>query len=148
VIVGGDILGVLLHHNPADFGVKRAAAKHATLADPPAARTTNLEDDSYDLSWLDGLSRNVATAIKQLRALLTTVEDPIDRHYMLAELEQRLYSCRDAFEAALDEYDDVCRQHDEAMDEIRPALLAKFGRLPILDTYRQAGVRCQRVIAP
>jgi hypothetical protein len=30
------------------------------------------------------------------------------------------------------------------MDEIRPALLAKFGRLPILDTYRQAGVRCQQ----
>jgi rubrerythrin len=30
------------------------------------------------------------------------------------------------------------------MDEIRAALCAKFGRVPILDTYRQSGVRCQQ----
>jgi hypothetical protein len=147
-------LGVFLDHNPADFGIKETGARHITLANPPAgfgfmtglseARTTDLEDDSYDLSWLDGLSPNVATAIKQLRTLLATVDDPIDRHYMLAELEHRLYGFRDAFASALDEYDDVCREHDEAMDEIRAALLAKFGKIPILDTYRQAGVRCQR----
>ena len=30
------------------------------------------------------------------------------------------------------------------MDEIRSALFEKFGRLPLLDTYRQAAVRCQK----
>jgi hypothetical protein len=78
-----------------------------------------------------------------LRTLLETVDDPIDRHYVMAELEQRLYRCRDAFASALDEYDDVCLRHDAEMEGIRVALFEKFGRLPILDTYRQAAVRCQ-----
>jgi rubrerythrin len=162
VIVGGGPrrdgigqLGVFLNHDPADFGINEGApAAYATLADVPPgfgfrtgfseARATDLEDDSYDLSWIDGLSGNVATAIQQLRTLLGTVDDPVDRHYMLAELEERLYGCRAAFASALEEYDDACRQHDAAMDEIRAALLMKFGRLPILDTYRQAAVRCQK----
>jgi hypothetical protein len=147
-------LGVFLDHDPTDFGIEEDEPAHATLADLPAgygfrtglssARASDLEDDSYDLSWLDDLSTNVATAIGQLRKLLEAVDDPIDRHYMLAELEHRLYSCRGAFASALDEYDVVCHEHDEAMDEIRTALFAKFGRLPILDTYRQAAIRCQQ----
>jgi hypothetical protein len=151
---GVGLLGVFLDHDPADFGIVETEAEHATLADLPSgygfrtglssARSTDLEDDSYDLSWLDGLSPSVATSIGQLRALLQSVDDPIDRHYMLDELEHRLYRCRDAFASALDEYDEVCRQHDAAMDEIRAALFTKFGRLPILDTYRQAAVRCQK----
>jgi rubrerythrin len=161
VIVGGGPredgpgrLGVFLNHDPVAFGVEEHDAEFATLADLPAgygfrtglssAQATDLEDDSYDLSWLEGLSRNVATAIQQLRTLLGTVADPIDRHYMMAELEERLYGCRAAFSSALDDYDAVCRQHDAEMDGIRAALFAKFGRLPILDTYRQAAVRCQK----
>src|SRR4051794_39015687 len=61
------------------------------------------------------ISANVATAIQQLRTLLAAEADPIDRHYMMAELEDRLYQCRDAFSSALDEYDAVCRQHDVEM---------------------------------
>jgi rubrerythrin len=162
VIVGGGLrpdgpgrLGVFLDHDPADFGIEEPEdADFATRADLPpgygfrsglsSARSTDLEDDSYDLSWLDDLSGNVATAIRQLRTLLGTVANPIDRHYMMAELEERLYRCRDAFSSALDEYDEVCRQHDAEMDVIRSALFEKFGRLPILDTYRQAVVRFQR----
>jgi hypothetical protein len=148
-------LGVFLDHDPADFGIEEESGPHyASLSDVPAgsafrtglseARATDLEDDSYDLSWLDGVSSNVPTAIQQLRSLLQTVDDPIDRHYMLAELEHRLYAYRKVFASALEEYDSVCRDHDAAMDEIRTALFAKFGRLPILDTYRQAGVRWQQ----
>jgi hypothetical protein len=161
-IVGGGMhadgpgpLGVFLDHDPADFGIKQPAqAEFATQADLPpgfgfrtgfsSARSTDLEDDSYDLSWYDDLSGNPGKAIQQLRGLLGTVADPIDRHYMMAELEQRLYACRDAFKSALDEYDEVCQQHDAEMDAIRAALFEKFGRLPVLDTYRQAAVRCQK----
>jgi len=147
-------LGVFLDHDPEDFGVVDEPPPHRTLADLPKgygfrtgfseARSTDLEDDSYDLSWFDNLSQSVPTAIAQLKTLLATVDDPIDRHYMYAELEHRLYSSRFAFASALEEYDEACRQHDAAMDDIRAAFFAKFGRLPILDTYRQAGVRCQQ----
>jgi rubrerythrin len=161
VIVGGGPrpdgvgrLGVFLDHDPADFGIEESDPEFATPADLPpgygfrtgfsSARATDLEDDTYDLSWYDELSGNVATAIQQLRTLLGTIGDPIDRHYVMAELEERLYGCRAAFTSALHEYDEVCRQHDAEMDAIRIALFEKFGRLPILDTYRQAAVRCQK----
>jgi len=76
--------------------------------------------------------------------MLETDADPIDRHYMMCELEQRLYKSRDAFASALDEFDAVCRQHDAEMVTIRPALFEKFGKVPLIDTYRQAAIRCQK----
>jgi hypothetical protein len=30
------------------------------------------------------------------------------------------------------------------MDQIRPALIEKFGTLPLLDTYKQQGIRQQK----
>jgi hypothetical protein len=152
-IVGGGpradgigFLGVFLDHNPADFGVAREGSVSA-----PSLRTgfseamaTDLADDSYDLSWYEELSENHVTAIEQLRSRLDTERDPIDRHYMQCELEKRLYKCRDAFASALEEFDDICRQHDGEMDTIRPALLDKFGVIPVIDTYRQAVVRWQK----
>jgi hypothetical protein len=55
---------------------------------------------------------------------------------LYAHLEDLLYRSRDAFMSALDEYDETCRQHDVEMDSIRPALVAKWGQVPVLDTYR------------
>lgn len=140
MIVGGGIrangpgfLGVWLNHDPSDFGLVSVAPP------PPAAvlgqlRTgleqaiaTDAEDDSYDLSWLADLPSDHIAAIKRLRNLLCQDPDPIDRHYMFCELERRLYRSREAFASALDEYDDVCRQHDAEMDHIRDSLLIKFG---------------------
>jgi hypothetical protein len=149
-IVGGGpradgigFLGVFLDHDPADFGLapEDPASARRLRTGFSEAMATDLEDDSYDLSWHEELSENDATAINQLRSKLETERDPIDRHYMLCEVEKRLYKCRDAFASALDEFDEVCRQHDEEMDTIRPALLDKFGVIPVIDTYRQAAVR-------
>ncbi len=152
-IVGGGprsdgigFLGVFLDHDPSDFGL---AAQYA--ANGPSLRTgfseavaTDLEDDSYDLAWYEELSANDITAIKQLRSSLDNERDPFDRHYMLCELEKRLYKSRDAFASALDEFDAVCRQHNEEMVTIRSALFDKFGVVPVIDMYRQAAVRCQK----
>jgi hypothetical protein len=152
-IVGGGpradgigFLGVFLDHNPADFGLapEDPASARSLRTGFSEAMATDFEDDSYDLSWYEELSENHVTAIEQLRFRLDTERDPIDRHYMLCELEKRLYKCRNAFASALDEFDDVCRQHDEEMDTIRPALLDKFGVIPVIDTYRQAAVRWQK----
>lgn len=153
VIVGGGerpdglgLLGVFLDHDPADFGLRSQQVGYGgTLRTGHSeALATDLEDDSYDLSWLSALSGNDARDIKKLRAMLDTESDPIDRHYMLCELEGRLYKNRDAFASALDEFDAVCRQHDAEMGTIRPALLSKFGVIPLIDMYRQAAVRCQK----
>lgn len=152
-IVGGGprsngigFLGVFLDHDPADFELapQDAASGRILRSGLSVAMTTNLEDDSYDLSWYEKLSENDMTAIKQLRSMLETECDAIDRHYMLSELEKRLYKSRHTLAAALDEFDAVCRQHGEEMVTIRPALFKKFGVIPVIDMYRQAAVRCQK----
>jgi hypothetical protein len=158
VVVGGGkrqdgpgMLGVWLSYDPADFGLA------AIVPPPPAAlagsmRTglteallTDAEDDSYDLSWLHGLPSDALAAIRELRRLLEHDPDPIDRHFMFCELEDRLYRSRDVFSSALLEYDDTCLRHDAEMDGIRAALLGKFGKVPVLETYRQMAIRRQKV---
>jgi len=79
-----------------------------------------------------------------LRGLLVSDLDPIDRHFQFAELESRLYRCRDLYETALDEYDAVCHQHDAEMATICQAFLAKWGKVPLLETYRQMAIRRQK----
>jgi HIRAN domain len=152
-IVGGGprrdgigLLGVFLDHDPADFGLtlQQATSGRSLRTGLSDAVATDFHDDSYDLSWYAELSENDVIAIKRLRSLLANESDPIDRHYMLCELEKRLYKGRDSFDSALDEFDAVCRQHDGEMTSIRPALLDKFGVIPVVDTYRQAAIRCQK----
>lgn len=157
VVVGGGmrqdgpgLLGVRLSHDPADFGLTEIAPP------PPAAlagsmRTglteallTDAEDDSYDLSLLARLPSDTLPAIRELRRLLEHDPDPIDRHFMFRELEDRLYRSRDAFSSALSEYDETCRLHDAEMEGIRAAFLAKFGMIPVLATYRQMAIRQQK----
>jgi HIRAN domain-containing protein len=156
VIVGGGIrqdgpgrLGVWLSHEPAAFGI--APAKPSRVSDTGEMRTgfseawrTDAEDDSYDLSWSATLPAADRPAIAQLRTLLADERDPIDRHYQLAELEARLYRARDLYDSALDEFDEACRQHDAEMAVIRQAFMAKWGKVPLLDTYRQMAIRQQK----
>lgn len=159
VVVGGGVrldgpgmLGVWLSHDPRDFGLAPVVPVEPVLQQ--AMRTglseafaTDAEDDSYDLSWYVDLPGDSAAAIKRLRGLLRDDADPIDRHFMYCELERRLYRTyrsRDAFDSALDQYDEVCRQHDAEMDVIRAALYEKFQLVPLLETYAQMAIRQQK----
>jgi hypothetical protein len=63
---------------------------------------------------------------------------------MHAHLQTLLYRSRDVFASALDEYDQACRQHDAEMDSIRTAFMAKWGKVPVLETYRQMAIRQQK----
>jgi hypothetical protein len=153
VIVGGGErpdglgrLGVFLDHDPADFGILPQHTGHngGLRTGLSEAMATDLEGDSYDLSWYRELSGDDIRDIKKLRAMLDTENEAIDRHYMLSELERRLYKSRDAFASALGEFDVVCRQHDAEMVTIRPALIEKLRGVPLIDMYRQAAVRCQK----
>ena len=163
VIVGGGYyddgpgrLGVWLEHDPADFGVRPAPSSRPA---PPGytgaegvirtgfteAWLTDAEDDSYDLSWFNDLPEADRPAIAKLRELLAADPDPIDRHFQFAELEARLYRSRDLYETALDEYDEACAHHDAEMEGICAAFMAKWGKIPLLDTYRQMAVRQQKL---
>lgn len=159
VIVGGGQyadgqgkLGVWLDHDPADFGVERSSARpRGSAASTGSMRTgfseawlTDVQDDSYDLSWFDTLPDADRPAIEILRNLLRHDPDPIDRHFQFAELETRLYRCRDLYESALDEYDQTCQQHDAEMETICQAFLVKWGKVPLLETYRQMAIRQQK----
>jgi hypothetical protein len=160
VIVGGGHrddgpgrLGVWLEHDPRDFGVQRAAALPGGRPQPTAgtmrtgfseAWLTDAEDDSYDLSWFNELPDGDRSAIATLRDLLAIDPDPIDRHFQFAELEARLYRCRDLYDSALDEFDDACRRHDAEMEGICQAFRGKWGKVPRLETYRQMAIRQQK----
>ena len=161
VIVGGAYyadgpgrLGVWLEHDPADFGI----APHVSRSQFPSSvnpdgvmRTgfseawlTDAEDNSYDLSWFNQLPEADRPAIAMLRELLATDPDPIDRHFQFCELETRLYRSRELYESALAEYDQACVLHDAEMEQICAAFTAKWGKIPLLDTYRQMAVRQQK----
>jgi hypothetical protein len=160
VIVGGGYyddgpgrLGVWLEHDPTDFGVQRTSpvAGGRPVPGTGTMRTgfseawlTDAEDDSYDLSWFNELPEADRPAIAMLRRLLATDPDPIDRHFQFAELEARLYRCRDLHDSALDEFDDACRRHDGEMETICQAFMAKWSKVPLLETYRQMAIRQQK----
>ena len=105
---------------------------------------TDAEDDSYDLSWFNELPEADRPAIAKLGELLVADPDPIDRHFQFAELETRLYRSRDLYESALAEYDEVCARHDAEMESICEAFMAKWGKIPLLYTYRQMAIRQQK----
>ena len=54
---------------------------------------------------------------------------------MYVHLEAILNRSRDASASALDECDEACRQHDVVMDGMRQAFIAKWGQVPLLETY-------------
>jgi hypothetical protein len=159
VIVGGGQredgpgrLGVWLEHDLRDFGVQRAAPVPGRPQTGSGSMRTGFseawqsdaEDDSYDLSWFDELPQGDRAAIAKLRELLEGDPDPIDRHFQFAELEARLYRCRELYEAALGEFDDACARHDVEMEVICQAFMVKWGKVPLLDTYRQMAIRQQK----
>lgn len=152
VIVGTDgIYGVFLNCDPEDFGLKTNKAGEIRRGGQlrtglSSASGTDDADDSYDLEWMEGLSSDTVKRVPQLRKLLEQDPDPIDRHFMFTQLEEDLYSCRDLWETALDEYDAISEQHHaELVDGISAALLLKFGSIPLIDTYRQSCIRTQKL---
>lgn len=140
---GPGLLGVFLRHDPTVFGeVRLVSAPRAQMRTGLSeAIATDAEDDSYDLSWLAALPAEPVLAIPALRRLLESEHDPLDRHFMLTQIEEALYTSREAFASALDEYDACCRQHDTEMPTIRAACMTKWGKVPWLDLYRQMCVR-------
>jgi HIRAN domain len=152
VVVGGGprpdgigYLGVFLDHDPADFGLAPHHTSNGHVRTGLSeAIATDLEDDSYDLSWYRELAEDDIVATRQLRSLLESERELISRHYMFCELEHRLYRCRISLPSALDEFDAICTQHHAEMDAIRPALLEKFGAVPVIEMYRQAVIRAQK----
>ena len=145
-IVGGGVradssvgyLGVFLEHDPADFGLE----PHRNDSNNHV-RTGRHEAD-ISQSGLDSLPTDDVRAIKSIRGLLEQEREPVARHFAYAELEHRLYHCRDVFASALDEFDATCEAHHNEMPAIRPGLIGEFGGIPLLEVYRQICIRKQK----
>jgi hypothetical protein len=155
VVVGGGrrgsglgYLGVFLDHDPIDFGVASHRVSHGRF--PAGELRTGLSeeiesDHSAEMAWYQRLPEDDRAAITDLRSLLEHEGDPISRHYMFCELEHRLYRSRTALPPALDEFAAVCEQHHSEMTSIRPALADRFGAVPLIEMYRQAAIRYQKM---
>ena len=154
VIAGGGVrddgmgrLGVFLDHTPEDFGVSgpqlHRLAELKAQGGTSETLSTEYAEASY-LSWTADLPADDIRAIPVLRRLLGGQADPLARHFIFEYLEARLYRSRNTFTSALDEYDQVCRQHDAEMDGIRQACVSKWGDIPVLATYRQMAIREQK----
>jgi hypothetical protein len=148
VIVGGGwrggrigFLGVFLDHDPADFGLP---SHHVSQGEIRTGRAAEADSDPVVMSWLRHLPDDDQAAVGQLRELLSTATLPLQRHFMFNELERRLYRRRDMDPSAMDEFDATCAQHHQEMGEIRAVLVERFGGVPMLLTYRQAAIRCQK----
>jgi hypothetical protein len=154
VIVGGGIravgpgkLGVFLRHDPEEFGFRRSPPPpraESRMRTGLSAAAAAQSDGSYDMSWLRDLPVDDIRAIPALRKKLAHEEDPLNRHFMYAQLEILLYRSREVFASALDEYDRVCHQHDAEMNAIRAAFMAEWGQVPLLEVYRQMTIRQQK----
>jgi hypothetical protein len=149
VVVGGGqradglgYLGVFLDHDPDDFGLPRHHVSHGQLrTGVHEALETDLADGTHPLSWFGRLAEDDIAAVDELSVLLKDTSDPFERHYLFCELEHRLYRCRTKIASALDQFDVVCEQHHGEMGSIRPALLERFGAIPVIELYRQAAIR-------
>lgn len=155
VIVGGGMredglgrLGVFLDHDPHDFGVGRQPLRQvAELKAQEGADELRSSATAYPtyMDWAADLPADDIRAIPVLRRLLNERSDPLARHFIYNYLEARIYRSRNVFASALAEYDQICREHDAQVSEIRQACISQFGHIPNLVTYRQMAIRQQKL---
>jgi hypothetical protein len=116
---------------------------------PPAASTDGPQRDVAGVhtggsvhagKWTGIDQRDLLVTIKAAREFLRLEADPLERHFAYNLLEEALYKCRDTISGALEDFQVVCEQHHQEMAVIRPALIAFFGRIPLLPTYRQMAI--------
>jgi hypothetical protein len=152
---GGDgrpSYGVFLEFDPAAFGVPSHEEVVAVRRQPGGEMRTGFRNaasqdaanDAFDLSWEYRMPEDRLQAIAYIRAKLKTETQPVSRHFMFAMLADLLYQAREEVDSALPDFDEVCRLHDAEMDSIRPALIATFGGLPLLEVYKQSAIRHQK----
>jgi hypothetical protein len=114
----------------------------------PSARhgqlRTGLSSAYSELPWVDWLADYPRPRIEQIRDLLDQDVSPLSRHFLMNQLEADTYATRDEGIDKLAFYDLITGQHHAEMDSIRPALLMRFGAVPLLETYRQASIRHER----
>jgi hypothetical protein len=144
---GPGMLGVFLDFPAEQFGEKSQSPKYAPTeftmnSGKSDAMFTDLQDDTYDLSWMNELGNDPSKQIVALRKVLENNQEPISRHFAFSELEELLYQYKEVFPGALDEYDLVATMHQQEIStSIRAAMIAKWGKLPNLVVHRQSAIR-------
>jgi hypothetical protein len=144
---GPGMLGVFLEFPAEAFGESSHAPKYAPTefsmnSGKSDALFTDLQDDSYDLSWMGKLGNDPSKRIVGLRKVLESNQEPISRHFAFSELEELLYQYKEVFPGALEEYDEVATKHQQEISStIKTAMIDKWGKLPNLVVHRQSAIR-------
>ena len=148
-IAGGgprDTLGVFLRYDLGAFGLAARSAGAAHRGASGHVRTGLAEalsmaapDDPYDLAWVPQVPDDPSEAVAMLASQLASEPQPLSRHFLYAQFEGHLYGLRDSRPDALRLFDEACASHDAEMDAIRPALIAMFDGLPLLEVWLRHG---------
>ena len=141
LIIGGGIrtdspglLGVFPNHDPADFGIASHRVFDGHLYEGESAAQLDGR-----LGWLGTIPSEPTAAVATLRNHLTTTTEPLDRHFLFLELEERLYRARG-----------VGRRYLSSTPPARRTTLRwqpfglrfeEFGAIPHLRTYHQMAIR-------
>lgn len=143
-IVGGtegrESFGIWLNHDATDFGLASRQVEHAAHVAERNAGGVWTGTTAAKQEWMARAPSDRLAAIKYLRGHLASEIDPLERHFLLNELEDALYECRDIFDSALTEYEAACLLHDAEMEAIRPLLVAALGGVPYIPTYKQVAI--------
>lgn len=131
-------LGIWLF--PSEFGI--ALNEKGSVGDRAPGILTGATGQGS--AWRETLPVDRPFAIKELRGLLEKESDALQRHFMFNDLEGHLYACREILSSALTEFEETCEEHHSEMDRIRPALIAEFGGVPVLPTYKQIVIMKQK----
>jgi len=145
---GPGMLGVFLEFNAADFGLGSNLKKDG-VAQPFSMGTgqtdaffTDEADDTYNLSWMSGLSADPSKRILELKKILTSNNEPISRHFVYTSLEEIYYKYKDVLPDAATHYEEVSESHHfEISGSIKEAMILKWGKLPNLVVYKQAAIK-------
>lgn len=92
---------------------------------------------SHHGKWKEVDHEDTLSAIKKSRKFLEAEHDPLERHYAFNVLESALYKCRTVLPGALEEFEATCERHHMEMEQMRSALIAYFGGVPVLPLYKQ-----------
>lgn len=145
---GQGMLGLFLDYPAETFGERSNSASSSASttfgmnSGKSDAFFTDLQDDSYDLSWMNNLSPDPTKRIVGLKKVLETNTEPISRHFAFSELEEILYHYKDIFPDALTQYDEIADRHQiEIGESIRASMIAKWGKLPNLVVHKQSAIR-------
>lgn len=139
-------LGVFLDYDPADFGLESQSSRVVLPGEVGTGLSELMYRSGDRKAWgIVSAGGDSLRHLGDLRKVIATSDDPIIRHFAYASLEDALYRGREAGPEVLPQYDAACDAHLAVLPQTREALLTALGVVPVVEVFRQASIRWQKV---